>query len=240
MAGSALAGRLLANPAHYRVERYMQAVFALAAAALFVPVLFHTSNVAEALADDASPGAHSRTAQLKAAHFRIARTHVPARLQAPCHAGLTVHEGHRALAAPGHLRCMIKVPTNYQCRPAPQAQLMSPVRAGISWEGKLQLVAFCVFEAAVGLFWPSMMKMRSQHVPEETRSTIINFFRIPLNLFVCVVLYNVRPWQQPSITLVCAHTVSNESPHPLQSSAECHVRRRCVACTCSSARLYTA
>lgn len=24
------------------------------------------------------------------------------------------------------------------------------------------------------------------------RSTIINFFRIPLNLFVCVVLYNVR------------------------------------------------
>ena len=54
-------------------------------------------------------------------------------------------------------------------------------------------MAFCVFEAAVGLFWPSMMKMRSQHVPEDTRSTIINFFRIPLNLFVCVVLYNVRP-----------------------------------------------
>lgn len=24
------------------------------------------------------------------------------------------------------------------------------------------------------------------------RSTIINFFRVPLNLFVCVVLYNVR------------------------------------------------
>jgi hypothetical protein len=30
-------------------------------------------------------------------------------------------------------------------------------------------------------------------VPEEMRSTIINFFRIPLNLFVCVVLYNVSP-----------------------------------------------
>ncbi len=62
MAGSALAGRLLANQARYRVERYMQAVFALAAAALFVPVLFHTSNVAETLADDASPGAHSGAA----------------------------------------------------------------------------------------------------------------------------------------------------------------------------------
>lgn len=77
-----------------------------------------------------------------------------------------------------------------------------PPCTGISWEGKLQLVSFCVFEAAVGLFWPSMMKMRSQHVPEDTRSTIINFFRIPLNLFVCVVLYNVRPIPCASIQAV--------------------------------------
>ena len=35
------------------------------------------------------------------------------------------------------------------------------------------------------------MKMRSQYIPEEARSTIMNFFRIPLNIFVCVVLYNV-------------------------------------------------
>ncbi|KAB1215530.1 Molybdate-anion transporter [Morella rubra] len=48
-----------------------------------------------------------------------------------------------------------------------------------------------VFEACVGIFWPSMMKMRSQYIPEEARSTIMNFFRIPLNVFVCIVLYNV-------------------------------------------------
>ena len=54
-------------------------------------------------------------------------------------------------------------------------------------------MAFCAFEFCVGLFWPSMMKMRAAHVPEEMRATIINFFRIPLNLFVCIVLYNVRP-----------------------------------------------
>ena len=52
-------------------------------------------------------------------------------------------------------------------------------------------MAFCVFEFCVGLFWPSMMKMRAAHVPEEMRATIINFFRIPLNLFVCIVLYHV-------------------------------------------------
>jgi hypothetical protein len=58
--------------------------------------------------------------------------------------------------------------------------------------GQLQYLAFNVFEACVGIFWPSMMKMRSQYVPEELRSTVMNVFRIPLNLFVCVILFNVQ------------------------------------------------
>ncbi|KAL9434657.1 hypothetical protein AB3S75_029330 [Citrus x aurantiifolia] len=62
---------------------------------------------------------------------------------------------------------------------------------GISLSGSLQLIGFSTFEACVGIFWPSIMKMRSQYIPEEARSTIMNFFRIPLNVFVCVVLYNV-------------------------------------------------
>lgn len=62
---------------------------------------------------------------------------------------------------------------------------------GISFAGCIQLFGFCTFEACVGLFWPSIMKMRSQYIPEEARSTIMNFFRIPLNIFVCIVLYNV-------------------------------------------------
>ncbi|CAO2819323.1 unnamed protein product [Amaranthus hypochondriacus] len=63
---------------------------------------------------------------------------------------------------------------------------------GITFSGCIQLLGFCVFEACVGIFWPSIMKMRSQYIPEEARSTIMNFFRIPLNIFVCVVLYNVE------------------------------------------------
>ena len=62
---------------------------------------------------------------------------------------------------------------------------------GITFSGCIQLLGFCVFEACVGIFWPSIMKMRSQYIPEEARSTIMNFFRIPLNIFVCIVLYNV-------------------------------------------------
>ncbi|KAL6986471.1 hypothetical protein U1Q18_019834 [Sarracenia purpurea var. burkii] len=68
----------------------------------------------------------------------------------------------------------------------------SGVKGGsISFSGCIQLFGFCAFEACVGIFWPSIMKMRSQYIPEEARSTIMNFFRIPLNIFVCVVLYNV-------------------------------------------------
>ena len=61
----------------------------------------------------------------------------------------------------------------------------------LTFLGKVQIVAFLFFEAAVGAFWPSIMKMRSVYVPEESRATIINIFRMPLNLFVCIVLYNV-------------------------------------------------
>jgi len=80
----------------------------------------------------------------------------------------------------------------------------------MTFSGQIQFLAFNIFEGCVGLFWPSMMKvrapvvpgwrdrltrsapqMRSQYVPEDVRSTIMNMFRIPLNLFVCVILYNV-------------------------------------------------
>ncbi|KAL0016062.1 hypothetical protein SO802_003131 [Lithocarpus litseifolius] len=61
----------------------------------------------------------------------------------------------------------------------------------MSFAGCILVVGFCTFEACVGIFWPSLMKMRSLYIPEESRSTIMNFFRIPLNIFVCVVLYNV-------------------------------------------------
>ncbi|KAK1409087.1 hypothetical protein QVD17_35612 [Tagetes erecta] len=63
---------------------------------------------------------------------------------------------------------------------------------GISLGASIQLVGFCAFEGCVGIFWPSIMKMRSQYIPEEARSTIMNFFRIPLNIFVCIILYNVN------------------------------------------------
>lgn len=74
----------------------------------------------------------------------------------------------------------------------------------ISLDGQVQLVAFLVFEVLVGVFWPSMMTMRARYVPEDMRSTIINCFRVPLNLFVCVILYNVHLFPLSAMFGLCA------------------------------------
>ncbi|XP_067683042.1 molybdate-anion transporter-like isoform X2 [Haliotis asinina] len=52
---------------------------------------------------------------------------------------------------------------------------------------------FLVFEMCVGIFWPSLGTMRGKYVPEETRATIMNVFRIPLNLLVVVILLQNLP-----------------------------------------------
>lgn len=74
----------------------------------------------------------------------------------------------------------------------------------ITGAGMVQCLAFCVFEGCIGLFWPSMMRMRAHYLPDELRSTLINCFRIPLNLFVCVVLYNVSKFPLSVMFALCS------------------------------------
>jgi len=52
---------------------------------------------------------------------------------------------------------------------------------------------FIIFEICVGIFWPSMGTMRDRYVPEATRATIMNFFRVPLNLIVVIILTQNLP-----------------------------------------------
>jgi MFS transporter, MFS domain-containing protein family, molybdate-anion transporter len=56
----------------------------------------------------------------------------------------------------------------------------------------------------IGVFWPSMMSMRAHYLPDDLRVTLINCFRIPLNLFVCVVLYNVNEFPLAVMFALCA------------------------------------
>jgi len=237
--GSALAGRLMADQ-QLRIERYMQAVFVVAAAALFVRVVFHTST--------AAPAIFERDATHRARPGGAARSCVTTPLEGPDVEADSVGECRHAQRASRHpisftTASHSSVAQPLSGLPAPQTYMpgstawlperaameptearlqpahaclreraTAPSRAGISREGKLQLLAFCAVEATVGLFWPSMMQMRSQHLPEESRSTILNFSRIPLNLFVCAVLCNARAPALPA--------------HPAGQLCACEGRRR--------------
>jgi MFS family permease len=56
---------------------------------------------------------------------------------------------------------------------------------------RTMLWAFFAFEFCVGLYFPLQGTLRSRYVPEATRSAIMNLFRVPLNLAVCLVLVQV-------------------------------------------------
>ena len=48
------------------------------------------------------------------------------------------------------------------------------------------IVAFCMFETCVGAAFASMATLRSQLLPQELQGTIMNIFRVPLNLLVVI------------------------------------------------------
>ena len=49
-------------------------------------------------------------------------------------------------------------------------------------------IALLIFEFAVGIYFPCMGQLRSRIIPEQHRWSIMNWFRVPLNLIACIVL----------------------------------------------------
>lgn len=47
---------------------------------------------------------------------------------------------------------------------------------------------FIVYEISVGLYYPSMIYLKSQVIPEKIRVTISNVIKIPSNIFICLAL----------------------------------------------------
>lgn len=67
----------------------------------------------------------------------------------------------------------------------------------------VRMLSFIVFEACVGMFWPAIGTLRSTHLPESHRATIINLFRIPLNIIVCLVLFFQGDMSVSSVFIIC-------------------------------------
>ncbi|ESN93425.1 hypothetical protein HELRODRAFT_88702 [Helobdella robusta] len=81
------------------------------------------------------------------------------------------------------------------------ASLLTPV----FFPGNQALIfsGFLIFEVCVGIFWPSMSTMRDLYVPEATRATTMNIFRVPLNLIVILILTQNFPMKTIFILCVC-------------------------------------
>ena len=62
---------------------------------------------------------------------------------------------------------------------------------------------FLIFEATVGVFYPSYGVIKSEKIPEEIRSSVMNIFRIPLNAFVVVLLLKIKYLSPQMVFTVC-------------------------------------
>lgn len=43
----------------------------------------------------------------------------------------------------------------------------------------------------IGMMYPSFSKIKSDFLPSETRGTIMNIFKIPLNIWVIILLFSM-------------------------------------------------
>jgi hypothetical protein len=66
----------------------------------------------------------------------------------------------------------------------------------------LRFIAFCIFECCIGVFWPAISTLRSVYIPEDIRTTMMNVFRVPLNLLVVMIL--IPNLALPTVFLVCS------------------------------------
>jgi hypothetical protein len=52
--------------------------------------------------------------------------------------------------------------------------------------------SFCVFEACVGMYWPSVGYLKGRIIDDEIRARVYGMLRIPLNVFVVVALSLIK------------------------------------------------
>ncbi|KAJ3015962.1 UNVERIFIED_CONTAM: Molybdate-anion transporter [Siphonaria sp. JEL0065] len=64
-------------------------------------------------------------------------------------------------------------------------------------------LSFNLYEFCIGLYFPAMGTVRSQYIPESVRSSVMNIFRIPLNLIVVVILFESHSLSHSAVFTVC-------------------------------------
>jgi predicted MFS family arabinose efflux permease len=62
---------------------------------------------------------------------------------------------------------------------------------------------FLLFEMTVGVFYPSYGVIKSEKIPEDIRSAVMNIFRIPLNAFVVLLLLKIEQLPPHAVFSIC-------------------------------------
>ncbi|ORY00805.1 DUF791-domain-containing protein [Basidiobolus meristosporus CBS 931.73] len=67
-------------------------------------------------------------------------------------------------------------------------------------------IFFCfnIFEFGCGMYYPMIGTLRSAYIPEESRSTIMNFFTIPWNIYVVFILLASASTSAPTLLTLCS------------------------------------
>lgn len=61
--------------------------------------------------------------------------------------------------------------------------------ATFSTHVSITYLAFLCFEILCGIYFPGMATVRAPYIPEQSRSCLLTFFRVPLNIIVVVALF---------------------------------------------------
>lgn len=64
--------------------------------------------------------------------------------------------------------------------------------------------SFLLFEACMGLYYPSIGTLRAQAIPEQNRTGVMAFLRVPMNFAVCAIMLRVDTLPVGQIFQICA------------------------------------
>jgi hypothetical protein len=67
-----------------------------------------------------------------------------------------------------------------------------------------RLILFIYFDGLSGIFSPLFSSLRAQMIPEKLRSTIMNFFRMPINICAILCLFGTSYLSTYQICMICA------------------------------------
>ncbi|KAH8547902.1 hypothetical protein BGW37DRAFT_509126 [Umbelopsis sp. PMI_123] len=64
--------------------------------------------------------------------------------------------------------------------------------------------AFHIFEFSVGVYFPTMSSLKAELIPGESRAALMSLLRVPMNIGVCAILWQVDTFSMPILFTVCA------------------------------------